>query len=158
VYGLNGLALSTLPDYNTTNNWAPASASEWRTEQIDLSAYAGEQIIIRFINQTNNGNSTYIDNVFIDGLLDTNESNLSSLSMYPNPASQKFTINLGENRGDSIDVLIANSLGQQLRQYDQSVFGGNSQATFSVSDFATGLYFITVKVEGVTTTKKLLIQ
>ena len=158
VYGLNGLALSTLPDYNTTNNWAPASASEWRTEQIDLSTYAGEQIIIRFINQNNNGNSTYIDNVFIDGLLDTNESNLSSLSMYPNPASQEFTINLGENRGDSIDVLIANSLGQQLRQYDQSVFGGNSQANFSVSDFATGLYFITVKVDGITTTKKLLIQ
>jgi hypothetical protein len=158
VYGLNGLALSTLPDYNTTNNWAPAAASEWRTEQIDLSTYAGEQIIIRFINQNNNGNSTYIDNVFIDGLLDTNESNLSSLSMYPNPASQEFTINLGENRGDSIDVLIANSLGQQLRQYDQSVFGGSSQANFSVSDFATGLYFITVKVDGITTTKKLLIQ
>jgi len=158
VYGLNGLSLSTLPDYNTTNNWAPQAANEWRTEQIDISAYAGEQVIFRFVNYNNNGNSTYIDNVFTDGLLATNEFDVSALSLYPNPTSQKFTINLGDNSSDNIDVSIVNSLGQLLQQYDQSVFNGSSQASFNVSSFASGLYFITIKSDGITTTKKLLIK
>jgi hypothetical protein len=158
VYGLSGLGLSTIPDYNTTNNWAPQSANEWRTEQIDLSAYAGEQVIFRFVNQNGNGNSTYIDNIFTDGVLATSEFDLSTLSLYPNPASQEFTIHLGDNSSDNIEVSIVNSLGQQLQQYDQSVFNGSSQANFNVSSFASGLYFITIKSEGITTTKKLLIK
>jgi hypothetical protein len=158
VYGLSGLGLSTIPDYNTTNNWAPQAANEWRTEQIDLSAYAGEQIIIRFVNQNNNGNSTYIDNIFTTGLLATNEFDASSLSLYPNPAAQEFTINLGNNSSDNIDVSIFNSLGQQLNQYDQSVFNGSPQASFDISSFASGLYFITIQSDGITTTKKLLIK
>ena len=155
---MSGLGLSTIPDYNTTNNWAPQAANEWRTEQIDLSAYAGEQIIIRFVNQNNNGNSTYIDNIFTTGLLATNEFDASSLSLYPNPAAQEFTINLGNNSSDNIDVSIFNSLGQQLNQYDQSVFNGSPQASFDISSFASGLYFITIQSDGITTTKKLLIK
>ena len=158
VYGLSGLGLSTIPDYNTTNNWAPQAANEWRAEQIDLSAYAGEQIIIRFINQNNIGNSTYIDNVFMDGVLAANEFNISSLSLYPNPASQGFTLDLGDNSFNTIDVSIINSLGQQLKQYDQSIFNGSSKASFDVSSFASGLYFITIASDGISTTKKLLIK
>ena len=158
VYGLGGLSLSTIPDYNTTNNWAPQAADEWRTEQINLSAYAGEQIIIRFVNQNNNGNSTYIDNVFTDGTLATNEFDVSTLSLYPNPASQEFTLNIGDNSSDNIDISIVNSLGQQLKHYNQSAFNGGSQANFDVSSFTSGLYFITIKVDNLSTVKKLLIK
>ncbi len=158
VYGLTGLELSTIPDYNTTNNWAPQAANEWRTEQIDLNAYSGEQIIIRFVNLNKNGNSTYIDNVFTDGILATNEFDVSAVSLYPNPTSQEFTLNLGDNSSDNIDVSIVNSIGQQLKHYDQSAFNGSSKANFDVSSFASGLYFITIKVDNLTTVKKLLIK
>ena len=158
VYGLNGLALSTIPNYNTTNNWAPQAANEWRTEQIDLSAYAGQKIIIRFQNQNFHGNSTYIDNVFIDGVLAVTEFDASKLSMYPNPASQEFTINLGSNSPDDIDVLIVNSLGQQLNRFDSAVFNGSPQTNIDVSSFASGLYFVTIKLNGNSITKKLLIK
>jgi hypothetical protein len=91
-------------------------------------------------------------------VLATNEFDASSLSLYPNPAAQEFTINLGDNSSDNIDVSIFNSLGQQLNQYDQSVFNDSSQASFDISSFASGLYFITIKSDGITTTKKLLIK
>jgi len=131
VYGLHGLALSTIPNYNTTNNWTPQTANEWRTEQIDLSSYVGEQIIIRFQNLNSYGNSTYIDNVFIDGILATNDFDVSELSIYPNPTSREFTINLGNTAHNNINIV--NSLGQQLKQYDSSVFNNNSQANFDVN-------------------------
>ena len=158
VYGLGGLNLSTLPDYNTTNNWSPQAANEWRTEQIDLSAYSGQQIIIRFQNQNFNGNSTYIDNVFIDGVLAVTEFDASELAIYPNPASREFTINLGNNAYDNIDILVVNSLGQQLKRFDEAVFNSNSQANIDVSSFASGLYFVTIKLNGNSITKKLLIK
>jgi hypothetical protein len=80
------------------------------------------------------------------------------MNLYPNPASQKFTINLGDNTSDNINISIINSIGQQLKQYDESVFKGGSQANFDVSSLATGLYFISIKSEGITMTKKLLIK
>jgi hypothetical protein len=158
VYGMGGLGLSTLPNYNTTNNWSPQAANEWRTEQISLSAFSGQQIIVRFQNQNFHGNSTYIDNVFIDGVLAVTEFDASELSMYPNPASREFTINLGDSAYDNINLLIMNSLGQQLNRFDKAVFNGNSQTNIDVSNLATGLYFVTITLDGNSITKKLLIE
>jgi hypothetical protein len=78
--------------------------------------------------------------------------------LYPNPTSQEYTIDLGENVAKKISVSIVNSLGQQLKIYDQSVFNENFKANFDVSTFATGLYFITIQVDGNSTTKKLLVK
>ena len=94
----------------------------------------------------------------MDGVLAANEFNISSLSLYPNPASQGFTLDLGDNSFNTIDISIINSLGQQLKQYDQSIFNGSSKASFDVSSFASGLYFITIASDGISTTKKLLIK
>jgi PKD repeat protein len=41
----------------------PNSASDWRTETIDLTPYVGEDVIIRFINVNGYGNNLFIDNI-----------------------------------------------------------------------------------------------
>ena len=157
MYGLNGLALSTLPTYNTTPNWEPTAASEWRTEEIDISAYAGEQVIFKFINSTDNGNSTFIDNIEIDGILAVSDVDLQNIAMYPNPTSEAVTIEFGANTDRISNITINNSLGQQIGQFGASQIN-DSKATIDVSNYATGLYFVTIKTESQTTTKKLLVQ
>lgn len=66
--------VSYLPLYQKTRNdlatsgsssgtWEPNQASDWRNEQIDLSAYAGGTVFIRLINSCDYGQNLYIDNI-----------------------------------------------------------------------------------------------
>ena len=156
-YGQGGLDLSTIPDYYNTGAWTPASADEWRTEDIDISSFAGEYAIFRFVLDNNNGNSTFIDNIKIPELLNTTSFNVLEVSLSPNPATQEFQISLGTIIPDSLSVSIANNLGQQVATYDASIFYGNT-ATIDVANLNTGLYFVTIASGSQTTTKKLLVK
>ncbi|MFK7972944.1 MAG: PKD domain-containing protein [Bacteroidia bacterium] len=63
VYYRGGKDLATAADYVQTFSPFP---EEWRTEAIDLSAYAGEELVqIAFVNLSGYGNNLYIDNVRI---------------------------------------------------------------------------------------------
>jgi hypothetical protein len=66
VYKKWGAALQTLNDPNNPvpTAFVPASASQWRTETIDLTAFAANPSLqVYFRNTSNNGNNVYIDNV-----------------------------------------------------------------------------------------------
>ncbi len=158
IYEKDGLDLSTIAGYTTTAQWAPAVPTDWRTETIDLDAYAGNTAIVRFVNITGYGNSTHIDNVNIEGILSTSDAALSNVSLYPNPTSNEVVMNLGANYNPSTTLLITNSMGQIVQQFDSSIFNGTNQARIDVSNYAVGLYFITIKSENLSATKKLLVK
>jgi agmatine deiminase len=63
VYSKTGHSLATAMP--TNNFFIPTSCEDWREETIDLSAFAGQQIIIEFENAGFNGNMLYIDNIDI---------------------------------------------------------------------------------------------
>ena len=64
VYYKEKDALSTLP--SQTQSFFPESATEWRKEAVSLADYAGQSVVIRFINITGYGNGLFIDNVNVD--------------------------------------------------------------------------------------------
>ena len=157
VYDKTDLDLSTVPDY-VGSNWTPASATDWRNEQINLSSFLGENILFRFVNINGYGNSTFIDNINVAGLLGISKNELiGAISLYPNPANNKVNITINDNAYDSVLIQVVNSLGQRLQSIES-----NSQSTnnfsLDVSNVATGLYFINIDVDGVKISKKLLVQ
>ncbi|RMA65941.1 S8 family serine peptidase [Ulvibacter antarcticus] len=157
IYYKEGLDLSTISGYSTASNWAPGSASDWRNESVDISGHTGGMAIFRFVNINGFGNSTIVDNINISGLLGIAENNLaSSVSMYPNPATNNVMVSMNQTAFETLDISIVNSLGQQL----QKVASSNSSGIISidVSSYASGLYFVNITVDGVTATKKLLVK
>jgi hypothetical protein len=48
--------------------WAPTSANDWRLENIDLSAFAGSVISVKFEATNGYGNNLYIDKINIDDI------------------------------------------------------------------------------------------
>ena len=64
--------------------------------------------------------------------------------VYPNPASDEFSIQFKDGKIKSGYVLIYNSLGELLKR--QSVSGNNNK--ISISDIASGLYFVQLISEG----------
>ena len=157
VYDKTDLDLSTVSGY-VTSNWTPASANDWRNEQIDLSAFLGENVMFRFVNINGYGNSTFVDNINVAGILGISENLLAStISLYPNPANNQVNITVNDNAYDSIRIQVVNSLGQKLQSTESN---GQSTNNFSldVSSLAAGLYFINVEVDGIKISKKLLVK
>jgi len=64
-------SLATLPNDNTSP-YTPGAATDWRHEVLDLSAYAGQKIVIGFNAITAYGNNMWIDNIDV-----TNSANVS---------------------------------------------------------------------------------
>ena len=57
--------LATVPDQNSY--FYAGNGTDWRAESADLSAFAGQKIIVRFVSINGYGNSLYVDNIGIKG-------------------------------------------------------------------------------------------
>jgi len=158
IYEKDGLDLSTIPNY-IGSNWDPASADDWRTEEIDLTPYEGENVMFRFVNINGYSNSTFIDNINVSAeILGVTENELTGVSLYPNPTSEFVNVSINSTIGNTFQIKIANSLGQIIGGVDKTSFNGTTNLSIDVSNYSSGLYFITIEVDNLSTIKKLLIK
>lgn len=65
LYFKQGQQLATVSP--VSSSWTPSNCSHWQSESINLSDYAGDDLIIGFTNKCLNGNRLYVDNVNITG-------------------------------------------------------------------------------------------
>jgi hypothetical protein len=56
-----------------------------------------------------------------------------------------------------VEIQVVNSLGQILYRTETNVERSNN-ITIDVSNYASGLYFVNIKADGVMATKKLLVE
>jgi hypothetical protein len=61
VYNKSGTTLATAPNQSTA--FVPSGDSQWASDGVSLSAYAGQTIQLIFEGTNENGNNLYIDNV-----------------------------------------------------------------------------------------------
>ncbi len=90
--------------------------------------------------------------------LGVNDLLLGNIIMSPNPATNQVTISFSDTNFGSFEVTIANSLGQTLQTVNERALNGSSEAILNVSNYRTGLYFVTIEIDGQSTTKKLVIK
>lgn len=63
IYSKTSASLATTA--NSTSAFTPSSAAQWRNESINLNAYTGNYIAIRFVSINGYGNNIYVDNINI---------------------------------------------------------------------------------------------
>ncbi|OUJ72905.1 PKD domain-containing protein [Hymenobacter crusticola] len=81
----------------STAAFVPTAADQWRQEDVSLSAYANQQIYLRFVAYNRFGNDLYLSNVRIDNtVLATTQAVAESpaLQVYPNPVQSGATLTL----------------------------------------------------------------
>ncbi|MEL6810654.1 MAG: S8 family serine peptidase [Bacteroidota bacterium] len=96
---------------------------------------------------------------YAGGLLDCelglNDNDIAnSVVLYPNPASNEFTVNLGSAVDSDVQITVTNSLGQTVQTLTTSA----TQTSVDVSNLNTGIYFVSIKTDTQATTKKLLVK
>jgi len=149
VFSKGGATLGTSPAF--TSYFIP-SASEWRTETIDLSAFTGSpNAVIAFRNKGHWGNVIYIDNVNITNDLSTQQIIKQEVSVFPNPliCSQQLTISGLE---EQFEVRIRDLNGKTVYFNDKP-----SSLINLPSSLRDGHYIITIETESHIWNKKLVI-
>ena len=93
----------------------------------------------------------------VDCALGVDDVLASSIVMYPNPADNQVFIDFGTANLTNVDIEVTNSLGQVIQTISNKDVS-NSQATINVSNFGTGIYFVTITADGQQATKKLVVK
>lgn len=122
LYAEYGQDLATAP--STTNRFIPSGNEDWRTEQIDLSAYVDlENLQLIFVGVNDFGNNLYLDdiNIFVEppdqldvALTSIRIPSVASCEFTPSPTFILRNEGLETIENVSIDFLIDNNhLGSQ---------------------------------------------
>ncbi len=130
--------------------------NSWVLEEIDLSDYVGEQILVRFKLVSDNfqtADGFYFDDLTInkveEGQLSTNDVLENSFSIYPNPTNGMITITTPATH---YTVSIYNLQGQ-LVQKIKTVSGSS---TIDLSDLSSGLYIMQLSDKNILKTFKIV--
>lgn len=80
---------------------------------------------------------------------------ISGIVVTPNPAHDQVSITLNGFGADPIDLKLSDAKGRTIHAFQQF---GDQQTTLDLSNFPSGLYFVTAKSERGIATQKILIQ
>jgi hypothetical protein len=82
----------------------------------------------------------------------------AAISVYPNPTTGQFTINMEEVTGKIAFIRVLNMQGQVI--YDEMLknLSGSVKKNVDLSQVSTGIYLINIQVDGVSVTKRVHIS
>lgn len=158
-YYKEGLTLGTIGGYNTNSSWEPTDAIEWRNDSVDLSAYAGQQVILRFTNITGYGNSLYIDNINVANLpVGVNENAVNTaVTIYPNPSRELFNIYCQDRSNEDVTVSVYDAMGRLVKSMRNN-FTVNSNLEMSLAGVVKGIYTVELNSSQVNCRSKVIVN
>lgn len=102
---------------------------------------------------SNFSNNLYIDNFVIDGVLGISDSELSGISIFPNPAEKEGTIGISGLSGSKADLIIRDIQGKLV--YEKELSG--NEALLS-TDLRSGCYLVEITQNGLKFLTRLIVE
>lgn len=140
-------ALSTVP--SSTACFTPTTGSDWRRDSVDLSGFAGNSIILKFVNIGNYGNLVFIDNVNVQenyllssGVIEV----VPQIAVYPNPSAGIFNLDMKNIPGTVIHAKVFDVSGR-LAGEKQLKNSSRVQAVIDLSNQPPGIYYLEISNE-----------
>ncbi len=160
VYYNGGESLSTA---SSTDYFTP-TASQWRTDSVNLNSFTGNSIIVSFENTNAYGNVLYIDNIKLIGTSISgvgkviNESDGLNIKVIPNPFNDYTTFVYSLSKAEHVHLSIINVMGKELKVLcDTKQEYGEHKHIFDAKDYPAGVYYYKMIVGNKTTTGKIVL-
>jgi len=88
-----------------------------------------------------------------------NKSNIvNNSSIFPNPAKNNATLRIDLNGNSKVQIQVLNTIGQVVKSVAPQGQTGTNSFNIDLSGLNSGIYFVNVKVDNATSTKKLVIE
>ena len=162
---LPSFALST--EINTSP-FTPNDSSDWTTEHITniLSANWVNNFRYKFVFTSGGGNNFYLDNINIypgspseDLVVGINEQNsLSQLKLYPNPTDKELNVRFDVQINAQAIISITDVSGKVVQSHSINANSGSNNVSIDTRFMDSGIYFIEIKMNGVSNTKKFIVN
>ncbi len=140
--GKNGLA--TAPSHATS--WLPED-TEWRANQIDISAYNGSpEVLVNFMAESGFGNHLFIDNLNVTSTVGTKELLLSNFNLVPNPTRDYAEVRFGLETAQNIQLYVYSSEGALVQsQLLGDLATGEHRIVMNANTLASGSYRVVLQ-------------
>ena len=161
VFNKTGQALvtSTAP-CDSVNTFVPTS-SEWAMETVDLSSYAGQTIQLKFEFTNDWENDFYLDDIKVTGTGGgggVHEVNLDAfVNVFPNPSTGPVNVDITAPGLGQTDIVVYNMVGEVVDQVSYNALSPK-KAKINLEGKPNGLYFVKVKTENGSSTKKIVLN
>jgi len=165
------LEVSTNDGYSWNNlrTWEGAN-NAWTPEQINLSAYIGDSIKIRFVLSSYNGCSGtgdgwYIDDVTIRDLATgiTQTENIipdrySIMQNFPNPFNPSTNIEFSVPKQSNVKINVYDSQGKEVAALlNEKLSAGTYRVDFDGTGYSSGVYFYKMETEDFVQTRSMVL-
>ncbi|MDC0257581.1 S8 family peptidase [Crocinitomicaceae bacterium] len=156
VYYKDGPTLAT--GANTTSNWEPSSAGDWRNDTIDMAAYIGGNAVVRFVNICGYGNNLFLDNINLEvqSFASLDELNNLDLTIMPNPANEETTIQFAQPLTEDTKVSVVSMDGRIV--WEQTLSKGTQSKTINVNQWEAAVYTVRFASEEQRAIRKIVIR
>lgn len=151
-----GADLRTGAEINNGQTFWRPGASEWETVELDLSAYEGETVLVRFRVVSAYGDMIYLDNIEFKTLTSLNELDADeSLRIFPNPAATTVNVDLTTPNASNVTLRVIDMLGRTLKTENLGSVSGKINHALDVTSLSNGAYLLLVNVDGRDVVKRL---
>jgi hypothetical protein len=125
------------------------------TNTVDLSSYAGQDIMIGFVHDSNDDNGLYIDNLEITGDgtygvgMANNQAEKFNLVVFPNPAFDNARVSFNLENAEQVVVNVYDITGKVVSTSNEGTLAaGAHNIDLNVSDLPAGIYNVSIQVGG----------
>jgi PKD repeat protein len=140
-------------DAGTISGTGTAGTVEW-TDNWEGTA----TITVKGVNACGEGVSSDEFGVMCSICTGLEENTLDAVSVYPNPSSGLFTVELtGENDKD-VTIQVVNTLSSIIYEKSGIEINGNFKTNVDLSEFNNGVYFLVIKNNSGRIVKRIIIQ
>jgi hypothetical protein len=159
LYKKGGTALATkTPTPQATTAFVP-TATDWRLETINLSAYStSNNVMVKFTNITDNGDQLYVDDINVSSFTGLKDLQMkSALNLYPNPTNGQLSLQLNMPVSGNFQARVYDVMGRTITTLaEANSLGG--KYNIDLSQNPNGFYFVEVITDGSTITRKVLLD
>jgi hypothetical protein len=151
---------STLQTANPTTSAFNPTSTQWRTDVVNLSSYAGmPNVLVKFVATSDYGNNLYLDNINLSNSTGIKSAEqFGAISMYPNPAQTETNVKIDAVESGDVTISVVNSLGQTVSVKKVAVETGSNTVNIETKNFAAGIYNVVIDTPNGSTVKKLTVS
>ncbi len=158
-----GASMATAPK---TNNFFVPTPTQWREEIIDLTSLSHlNNVKFKFYVKNSGGNNVWLDDINIDISATTgfNENvRLSNYVIYPNPTSGSAVVTYTISKDvKELSITLKDLLGKEITSVVNSQSFKAGKYTLSIDQgnkLSKGVYLVDFNMDGVISTKKLVVN